>query len=468
MTSFIKDTLSKEVPLDITPALATALIKLVRSYETFGTNIDAFTSPLLGVTTCVFRNVDRDAFFDLFSLDGDNIKRFMDAKVSGNKVFGISSNELLATLKTDLMTKRVNHISPNDVMCISNTDMRKIIHQIPSINESFQVLSDPFNVFSIWVTYNILHAKQLDDKIRYRAAISTLLLLQYKFFTSLVNYRFKYKANEATMSATYEQLSNKYYIKVYGNWKAVMEYQASSAISPNGIHAVTWEKFDKDEKILYIITDIQTRLRSMINIYCDEYYRVKAEGDTIGNYGTMGTDSEGELKVMANESGIDMAISGVYQDCMTVSRMIDYKALRLVSVLFSAIRTDQLKQLLIAFSEECVKMAKAGEEDKTYFDKETGEHLLIGGHILVMSIIQQSYRYCRNSGVNMSIPSAIIKCTKDVYTSSRISDPGINLVRNSVMHYVTTLQKSTRESTISALKAAFILYIVLLSLKYIH
>lgn len=43
-----------------------------------------------------------------------------------------------------------------------------------------------------------------------------LLFLQYKFFTSLVNYRFKYKANEAIMTATYEQLSNKYYIKVYG------------------------------------------------------------------------------------------------------------------------------------------------------------------------------------------------------------------------------------------------------------
>jgi len=171
---------------------------------------------------------------------------------------------------------------------------------------------------------------------------------------------------------------------------------------------------------------------------------------------------------MANESGIDMAISGVYQDCMTITRILDYKALRLVSSLFTAIRTDQLKQLLISFSEECVKMAKSGEDDKTLLDKETGDHLLIGGHVLVMSIIQQSYRYCRNAGVNMSIPSSIIKCTKDVYTSSRISDPGINLVRDSVLYYVTKLQKSTRESTVSALKAAFILYIVVLSIKYIR
>ena len=171
---------------------------------------------------------------------------------------------------------------------------------------------------------------------------------------------------------------------------------------------------------------------------------------------------------MANESGIDMAISGVYQDCMTVTRILDYKALTLVSALFSAIRTDQLKQLLIAFSEECVKLAKVGGEDKTIYNKEKDMHLVIGGHALIMSIIQQTYRYCRNTGVNMSVPSNIIKCTKDVYTSSRISDPGINLVRESVLYYVNTLQKSTRESTVSALKAAFIIYIVILSLKYIH
>lgn len=468
MTSYIKDTLSEKVPIIVTPNLATALIKLVRSYETYGTNIEAFTSPLLGVTSCVFRNADRDSLFELFSMSDDTVKHLIDAKTNMQTVFGVDAKDLVNQYKHDIAMRRINPISVDPARSISNSDMRKIIHHIPSINDNFQILSDPFNVFSVWVTYNILHAPRLDDKLRYKAAISMLLFLQYKFFTSLVNYRFKYKANEAVMTATYEQLSNKYYIKVYGTWKAVMEHAADLAIDPSGIHGKTWVNFDNDEKVLYIISDIQTRLRSMINIYCNEYYRIKAEGDTIGSYATMGTDAEGELKVMANESGIDMAISGVYQDCMTVTRILDYKALTLVSALFSAIRTDQLKQLLIAFSEECVKLAKVGGEDKTIYNKEKDMHLVIGGHALIMSIIQQTYRYCRNTGVNMSVPSNIIKCTKDVYTSSRISDPGINLVRESVLYYVNTLQKSTRESTVSALKAAFIIYIVILSLKYIH
>ena len=87
MTSYIKDTLSEKVPIIVTPNLATALIKLVRSYETYGTNIEAFTSPLLGVTSCVFRNADRDSLFELFSMSDDTVKHLIDAKTNMQTVW---------------------------------------------------------------------------------------------------------------------------------------------------------------------------------------------------------------------------------------------------------------------------------------------------------------------------------------------------------------------------------------------
>jgi hypothetical protein len=345
--------------------------------------------------------------------------------------------------------------------------MKQVIHNIPTIDDSFVVASDPFNVFTIWVTYNILNSK-LDNKLKYQSAQATLLLLHYKFFTSLVNYRFKYPANEAAMVTTYEAISNKFDIKVLGTWKRVMEKGADDAIDPNGIHGKTWTTFNNDLKILYIITHIQSRLRSKINLFYEAYMQVKAEGDLIGSYDTVGTDTEGKKEIKANEHGIDIAISSVYQDCMSVSRIIDIKAMRLAVALFSAIRLEQLKQFIISFSEECVKLAKLGADDKITKNKDTGNEILIGGHILIQSIIQQSYRYCRNNDIDISIPSKFIKGVKDVYTSSRITEPGILQVRESVAHYVSTLQTSTRESTVTALRTAFIIYVVILSLKYIH
>lgn len=466
--NYIKDILSKEVPIRIDSAIANAIIKYVRVYETYGTNINTFASPYMGLTSCVFRTQDRDGFFELFNMNYNDVAKFMSERVDNRRetVFGITSKSLVDKFIDGVKRRLFNPVS-SMTLGISNSEMKQIIKEIPTIDDNFVVASDPFNVFTIWVTYNILNSK-LDNKLKYQAAQATLLLLHYKFFTSLVNYRFKYPANEAAMITTYESISNKFDIKVLGTWKKVMEKGADDAIDPVGIHGKTWTTFDNDLKIIYIITDIQSRLRSKINLFYEAYMQVKTEGDLIGSYDTVGTDTEGQKQIMANEHGIDIAVSSVYQDCMSVSRIVDVKAMKLAVALFSAIRLDQLKQLIIAFSEECVKLAKLGADDKIIKDKETGAEILVGGHVLIQSIIQQSYRYCRNNDIDIAIPSKFIRGVKDVYTSSRINEPGILQVRDSVMYHVSTLQGSTRESTVTALKAAFIIYIVLLSLKYMH
>ena len=466
--NYIKDILSKEVPIRIDSAIANAIIKYVRVYETYGTNINTFASPYMGLTSCVFRTQDRDGFFELFNMNYNDVAKFMSERVDNRRetVFGITSKSLVDKFIDGVKRRLFNPVS-SMTLGISNSEMKQIIKEIPTIDDNFVVASDPFNVFTIWVTYNILNSK-LDNKLKYQTAQSTLLLLHYKFFTSLVNYRFKYPANEAAMITTYESISNKFDIKVLGTWKKVMEKGADDAIDPVGIHGKTWTTFDNDLKIIYIITDIQSRLRSKINLFYEAYMQVKTEGDLIGSYDTVGTDTEGQKQIMANEHGIDIAVSSVYQDCMSVSRIVDVKAMKLAVALFSAIRLDQLKQLIIAFSEECVKLAKLGADDKIIKDKETGAEILVGGHVLIQSIIQQSYRYCRNNDIDIAIPSKFIRGVKDVYTSSRINEPGILQVRDSVMYHVSTLQGSTRESTVTALKAAFIIYIVLLSLKYMH
>ena len=43
--NYIKDVLSKQVPIKIDASIANAIIKYVRVYETYGTNINAFASP---------------------------------------------------------------------------------------------------------------------------------------------------------------------------------------------------------------------------------------------------------------------------------------------------------------------------------------------------------------------------------------------------------------------------------------
>lgn len=461
MSFYIREMLSERLPINVTPNLAKAIIRFVLAYETYGTNINAFASPYLGIYSCVFRNSDRDGFFDLFSADNDTLARLLNNRVSNGSIFGVTSRSLVAGL-TPLIKGFTNDMKSAG---ITHTEIRRVINDIPSINNNFKVASEPFNILCIWVTHLLL-ASDLDAKLKYDAASATLRILQYRFFTSIVNHRFKYKPNEAAMQATYESLSEKFDIKRCGTWKAVIDERVTDFLDDKSVHYNTLMTAGDDKAFLYIITDIQSRMRQQINLYYEEFMRVKESGDAIGNYGSVTTDSEGEKVLLANESGLDIAIATVYQDTMSVSRLLDDKAIRLIAGLFTALRPDNVRQVMLAFSEYCVKKAKAKEDDKiiTIGDEE----LYVGGHIIVQQIIQQTYRYCRNTGTDLHNAIAILKTTKDVYSSSRVNDVGIITVRSSVAELILQLQASRRDTTLSALRVAFVMYIMLLAIKYIR
>lgn len=98
MANTIKETLSARLHITITPALAKNIIRYVLSYETYGTNINAFASPYLGIDSCVFREVDRAGFFDLFDVDSKAVSGIVQSKTSGRNIFGVATRNLVAGL----------------------------------------------------------------------------------------------------------------------------------------------------------------------------------------------------------------------------------------------------------------------------------------------------------------------------------------------------------------------------------
>ena len=102
--NYIKDILSKQVPIKIDASIANAIIKYVRVYETYGTNINAFASPYMGLTSCVFRTQDRDGFFELFDMDNAKLSKFMSEHINNSRetVFGITSKSLVDRFLGDI------------------------------------------------------------------------------------------------------------------------------------------------------------------------------------------------------------------------------------------------------------------------------------------------------------------------------------------------------------------------------
>lgn len=458
MSTTIRDILEDRVPVTITADLVTRLNKFVVVYETSGTNINAFSSPYLGLHQCIFTEQNKNDFFDLFNVDS---KEFASHIVSNAKdtVFGCSVRNLIPLLKQSAHLETKNLIDRG----FSASDMKKIINTIPAIDSNFKVVSDPFNVFCTYLVYCFSKSK-LSANLKVQGQTLVLKLLQYKYFTSLVNHRFPFKPNEATMQATFESLTDKFDIKKYGTWKIVMENRVADMLSPTSIHKKTIETFVDDKAVLYFITDFQTRIRNQINIFVEEYMRVKALNDKFGSYSTIGNDKEsGETMYVDKENRLDVCIQKVYADSLSISRFLDDAAIRILSSLFTAVNNTQIRNMLIGFSEYAVKKIKENKKEETKIQGDTV--ILYGPYVFIDNVIRQTYRYCDRNGINTARPIEVIKAAKNVYSSSRVSDPSILNIKATVNILIGLIQHSTRETTVSALKIALIVYIVLIAVK---
>ena len=107
---------------------------------------------------------------------------------------------------------------------------------------------------------------------------------------------------------------------------------------------------------------------------------------------------------------------------------------------------------------------KAGQQEMTKIVD--GEELDIGVNSLIRNLLQKTLRYCAYTKTNMKSPPAILKTAKDVYSSSRILDPGVIRVRNSVAYMTSDLLNSERDATQASYRIGFILYILIMSFKY--
>lgn len=142
------------------------------------------------------------------------------------------------------------------------------LERLPAINTDHHVASDVMNLSCVWLAHKVATSPNLTKEEKKEAQINIFLILQYKFLTSLLFRYFKYPADEAVAAATYAQLSLKFSIKEYGSWQAVLEARAEDIIHERSIHRITIDTMLRDEKVTYLLSDSQGRIRDMLkNIY---------------------------------------------------------------------------------------------------------------------------------------------------------------------------------------------------------
>ena len=411
-SKYIKSYLSSKFPINITESSLKQLILIVKKYEIRGTHPLALNTPLLGVNQILFLPSDREMLFDLFDKD--------------------------------------------------EKDLKNIIKEIPSIDNDFNVVSDPFNIFCIWVLHNIQIKNGLNKKLRYEASISLLNYFQYRMFSSILQHWYPYKANEEIMSAVIHDLNMKSDINKYKTWRNVIYKRSEDAFSKHHDAIINLEP---DNKVLYLITDVQTKMRNQIKKISLKFHEYKDKNNLIRTY-TLTTNIDGETIIKNNTFIFDSIASKIFTQMIYGNDFINDKYIILLSKLFKILSPSMIRTMMIKLSEIAKDQEDSNTSEKTV--KIKGETYIIGLKSLIREILSSSYKYMINKEYNINNKMMVLDTTKKIFSYSRISSDEILKVKKSINFLLSKLKLSNRHSTLASLGIVVPMYFVLKSFDFIQ
>lgn len=407
-------TVLSELNLKLDTKLIQKFEHLVISWELRQQHPIALNRQDIGVYPIAFTPADRVAFFELFGLTEQKVKAFTQ--------------------------------------------------KIPTVNQEHKVASDPFNIMSIWLMH--LGFRDIPSvKTREEFLMNVAKFLHYRFFTSLVNHFLCHGANEKIMNATIDGLSRKFDIVIYGTWKKAIEARCMDLISPESIHINALMNANDDDKYLYVITDTQTRIRDKIKNIYSEYKDKYDRGESIASRAATTTDREGEKILVHNTKTLDLMIYNLHNEVLVERLFVDNTILTTIAGQFNNISPDMLKSAL----KYIVDLAKTQSDSKQLLlvGKMGHQPIYVGMNVFISNLIQKTYRYCINQGIDVTNKAQMFVKIKNIYSSSRINDPDILANKASMSWLVDHMNVSRRETTISSLRLALLMYIMVRSFRYI-
>lgn len=361
-----------------------------------------------------------------------------------------------------------------EIVGIERSTMKRVIRNIPNdiINSAYNVTPDPFNQMCVYVCH------LLEKKIKTEKQKSTrefilnvqkkvLAMYHFKVFSSTVNRAFPHKPDEGLMTHVVEKcLTERFHIKKYKTWKNVILNQVDSVLGEKSKHRKTFEVYIPDEGVNYIITDCSTMIKDKLQGVIRAFYELKEEDDASKSIGTYSSIDEidGEKVLRGGDDKLLTIADNISKDVLNPKTFIDFKKIQLVTEFVNDTSRNftynTLIQIFERISDLAVIQSKRGDLEKVKDLKEGGKEY-IGIKILFRKMIQKTYRYLVKRGVSLKKKKEIIEKTKNIYTSSRMNDPDLLDIKYSLTKFIEETKITSRGPTISALRTAIVLYIMI-------
>jgi hypothetical protein len=328
------------------------------------------------------------------------------------------------------------------------------LYALPTVNTDWIVSSNVLNISACWVVHEIFTSTKLNPQQKHQGMMDALLILQYKFFTSLLFHYFRYPAAPEVAEATFAALSDKFTIKQVGSWGALFRARAETILAKDSPHMEngTIPKMNSDEGVTYFLNDVQGRIRDVMkNIYA-VYDQVHKSGIAHNTTSSV-TDHDGE-KILKDKAG----------SLMNYTRYLN------------AIVTDKpsfIRQDLVTVVEKLVHTAPPRVFEETlawvsenYRKSNYGiiEQVLNETLIHSFAYFDEHREYVRGTP---NLPDLLARL-KGVYMSSRSTDPVLMKLRESAEQLVSMATKNKNDSVLASVRTALLLYLVARALTMSH
>lgn len=352
-----------------------------------------------------------------------------------------------------------------DTFKIRRQQVELKIRDIPAIDRNFAVISDPFNLLSMWLVHLApIYIK--DRRVCHEFMMNVLRYYHYKIFTSVVNNSFRHGANRGVMEATVAGRDHKSDIIRYESWKRLIDAHCERYLAPGSRSLTTLIDGAPDDMFLRVISDSQTALRQKIVTFAQAYYETHAAGISIDSKSAISESADGERIIAQSASVVDSATQAMVAEILNPNMFVHDVSVEDITKGNSSLSARMLKTALLRINEVAVQQTSSRSFDKTITDKDGT--LYIGVRVLVIEIIRSMIRICRVRQINLTKRALVFKTLKDAYSSSRNLDPDIAAVKRSVANLVDPFHITSNTASQAALRLSVIYYLVYRTILKLH
>ena len=377
----------------------------------------------------------------------DEYINFLNGNLIG--VYNISFSVLDDAEFMENVLKIDNYNELQELIIAKRDNKGNLLEGTDGIEKNFKIGSNIIYQIIIYLLYLIYNDKHLSSSDKEDGMRELCLIMQYRMFTSLYNWYFKYKISEAVANTLYSKLSNKFLIKQLDTWQDVFEVRGESCYKKDGINLDRLKKYNS-ESAVRIASDIQVKIREQLKQIYMVLIEILENDEVIDiEKATYVGGERNEEQLNDVNKGYYIYVNNALDAASSLNNFIDGDLLDITVSLYNKVDRNLLYEFI-----------------KDMLDENFLEHKKLND--IISTILNESFQYLVRIDINIedrrNLSEALVSI-KQYWSSSKVKNENMDKVKEELFDLA---HRSTGRKTgwlLTSLLLSFITYTFLRSLK---